>query len=431
MEALKFNYRGTCGISTDEILRESKRLEKVLSFANEATKTGYATDFASINVPSDKTFLEGSKKLAERFKDVKLIVVVGIGGSNLGTVAVQQAIQGKITSSKTKILYADTVDSDYIANIITVMERELKAGNEIVLNCITKSGTTVETIANFLILLNVLKKYKRDYNEYVVVTTDKHSKFYFVAKKEEFHILELPVKVGGRYSAFTHVGLFPLALIGVSVNRLIEGAKSIKRVCLSTNILKNPAALSALIMFLQYRRGKNIANLFLFSNELEGVGKWYRQLMGESIGKERDFLGRLINAGLTPTIAIGSTDLHSMVQLYLGGPNDKITTFITLKNVKNKLAVPKHKDYMHLARVQGKNLSFIMNAISGGAKKAYLNKHLPYMDIELTERSEYCIGQIMQMKMFEMIYLGYLLNVNPFDQPNVEEYKEETRKLLK
>jgi len=120
-----------------------------------------------------------------------------------------------------------------------------------------------------------------------------------------------------------------------------------------------------------------------------------------------------------------------MAQLYLGGPNDKITTFVSLLNTKKKLVVPRSKDYKHLTKVQGKNMHTIMTAIFGGTKKAYLKKHLPYMEIDLYERSEYCIGQLLQMKMFEMIYLGYLLNVNPFDQPNVEEYKEETRKLLK
>ena len=430
-ESLKFSYKGTCSISTDEITKESIRLEKVINFANEATKTGYATDFASINAPFDKSFITESEKLANKFDNVTLVVLIGIGGSNLGTMAVQQAVQGKSTKSKAKIVYADNVDSDHISNIISIMEKELKAGNNVIINCITKSGTTTETIANFLILVSILKKHKKNYKNFIVVTTDKHSKLYFVAKKEEFHILEIPPKIGGRYSVLTHVGLFPLALIGLDIKKLVEGAKSMRNTCLKKEVLKNPAAISALVNFLHYRRGKSITNTFIFSNNLENIGKWYRQLLAESIGKERDFLGRLVNSGFTPIVSIGSVDNHSMVQLYLAGPNDKITTFINIKTPKNKLIVPRLQDYSHLAKVQGKTLNFIMNAIIDGTKKAYLNKHLPYMEIELSEKTEYCIGQLLQMKMLEIIYLGYLMNVNPFDQPNVEEYKEETRKLLK
>ena len=136
METLKFNYKGTCGIDSNELFKESVRLNRIFTVINEATKTAYATDFASVNVPMDRNYIENSEKLANKFKDVSLLVLVGIGGSNLGTMALQEALK---LMPKIKILYADTVDTDYLANIIALMENELKAKKNVVINCVTKS----------------------------------------------------------------------------------------------------------------------------------------------------------------------------------------------------------------------------------------------------------------------------------------------------
>ena len=151
----------------------------------------------------------------------------------------------------------------------------------------------------------------------------------------------------------------------------------------------------------------------------------------ESIGKEKDSLGRLVNAGMTPIVSIGTTDLHSMMQLYLAGPNDKITTFINVKQT-NKLKIHRLKEFGSLLNgLNGRDLDYLMNIILNGVKKTYNERLLPYMEISLANKSEYCIGQLLQLKMMEVVYLAYLLNVNPFDQPNIEEYKEKVRKLLK
>ena len=425
--SLQFKYEKTCLINKSELSKELYKLDKVINLMNEVTKTKYQTDFAFLNLLNETRFLDESLVLARYFKSASLLVVIGIGGSNLGAMAAYQAI----AKNKIKILFADTVDSDNIQKIINEMTKCLKEEKEVVINCITKSGTTLETISNFAILLEILKKIRKDYKKYVVVTTNKNSKLWDIAKKENFHILEIPEKVGGRYSVLSNIGLFPLAMAGVDIKKLIEGAKAIKIHCLNKNVLRNPAALSALIMFLHYRRGKSIVNTFLFNNELEYFGKWYRQLLAESIGKEKDSLGRLVNAGMTPIVSIGTTDLHSMMQLYLAGPNDKITTFINVKQT-NKLKIHRLKEFGSLLNgLNGRDLDYLMNIILNGVKKTYNERLLPYMEISLANKSEYCIGQLLQLKMMEVVYLAYLLNVNPFDQPNIEEYKEKVRKLLK
>ena len=153
--------------------------------------------------------------------------------------------------------------------------------------------------------------------------------------------------------------------------------------------------------------------------------------MGESIGKEHDREGEVVHTGLTPTVSIGSTDLHSVGQLYLGGPRDKITTFIYSTDAEEKVRVPKKRSFPSVVEmINGKSTHDIMGAILEGAKIAYNKNELPFMEIELEGITPYELGAFMQFKMIEMMYLGILLNVNPFDQPNVESYKVETKQLL-
>jgi glucose-6-phosphate isomerase len=264
-----------------------------------------------------------------------------------------------------------------------------------------------------------------------VVTTDKDSKFWNFAQQKEFNVLEIPKKVGGRFSVFSSVGLFPLGMLGINIEQLINGAQLMKEKCLSHDLNHNPAALSASLIYQHKVNGKHIHDLFLFSTDLESIGKWYRQLMGESIGKEFNNKQNQVFEGITPTVSIGSIDLHSMAQLYLGGPYDKFTTFVRVKSRKEKITIPNNVDYSRLVTgIQGKSLHNIMDAILLGVQRAFQKGKRPFVEIVLPNKSEFYVGQLLQMKMMEMMYLGYLLDVNPFDQPNVESYKIETKKIL-
>jgi glucose-6-phosphate isomerase len=153
--------------------------------------------------------------------------------------------------------------------------------------------------------------------------------------------------------------------------------------------------------------------------------------MSESIGKEYDRVGNQIFTGITPTVSIGSVDLHSMAQLYLAGPYDKFTSFINIESNKNNTIIPDFDDYSKLIEIiQGKSLNEIMNAILKGVQTSFIKGKRPFMHIILPDKSEFSIGQLLQMKMMEMMYLGFLMGVNPFDQPNVVAYKNETKKIL-
>lgn len=436
MKQIVFSYEEIALISNKELVNTAKKLQKEIENMKRAASLNYEDDRASINLLHDKKIPEKVEVLIKEklTLDPNYLIVAGIGGSNLGTIAVQEAVLGKLynqLSPRIKILYADTVDSDLISNITKIIEPVLNGGGNVIIDGVSKSGGTTETIANFEILVNLLMDYQKNYEKYVVVTTDKDSKFWNLALEKGFDVLEIPKKVGGRYSVFSPVGLFPLGLMGINIDQLLKGAAAMRDRCLNDKLQENPAAISATLLYLNYKKGKNISDLFLFSNDLESIGKWYRQLMGESIGKEFNKYGKKVFNGITPTVSIGSTDLHSMAQLYLGGPYDKFTTFVRVQKNNSNIRTPNLKEYSTLVdRIVQKPLPEIMDAILEGVQIAFKKGKRPFTEIILPDKSEYSIGQFLQFKMMEMMYLGSLLNIDPFDQPNVEMYKNETKKIL-
>ncbi len=435
MKDIEFSFEHAM-IPQQRILETAERLRPMIRNMANAISEGYESDLASLYLPDDRLMLGKVRQVIGENLQLKpaYLIVIGIGGSNLGTIAVQEAMLGKLynqLTASTKVLYADTVDSDSINNIITLIKPVLEKGGNIILNVISKSGTTTETIANAEVLIDLLRRHKKDYKKCITVTSDKDSELWNIAVKEGFKVLEIPKKVGGRYSVFSPVGLFPLGLLGIDIERLLDGARAMRDTCLNVNVEENPAAICATLQYLNYKSGRNICDLFLFANDLESLGKWFRQLMAESIGKESNTKGEKVNVGMTPTVSIGSTDLHSMAQLYLGGPYDKFTTFVGIKNSRSSLQVPTVEGYSDLVpEIHCKSLMDIMDATLEGTKAAFRSGKRPYIEINLPDKSEYSVGQFLQFNMMEIIYLGKLLNVNPFDQPNVESYKKETRKIM-
>ncbi len=398
-------------------------LKKLVPEMEKLSSANYQDERGCINLPIDEGNLRiANAAIALKVKlNPKLIIVVGIGGSNLGTVAVQEAILGRQWNmhNEPRIMYADTVDPDSLQVIIDEMQDVLRQGQQVILSVVSKSGTTTESIANFEILLNVLKKHRKDANKYVVVTTDRDSRLWELGVKNGFSLLEVPKKVAGRYSVFSAVGLFPLGMLGINLKELLEGAVEMRRKCLSA---QGPAAISAALIYLHNKAGRNIYDNFLFATDLESLGKWCRQLLAESLGKDEK--------GITPTVSIGSTDLHSIAQLYLDGPRDKLTNFV-ITHFDNTIKVPYYPEYDALVPdLQKKELNHIMHAITRGTKKAFAKEKRPYTETRLDGKNERAIGAFMEMKMIEVILLAKLLNVNPFDQPAVELYKKETRRIL-
>ncbi len=398
--------------------------------------SGGQTAYAFADLGSDKELHKQVSALADEKKALHpcMLIVVGIGGSNLGTMAVQQALFGRLyndLSPSLQIYYADTVDTDYLHSILTVAEEHLKQGKRILVNVVSKSGKTTETIVNFELFLHLLKKYHpNDYADSIVVTTDKDSLLWQMAQQAGWNKLTVPTSVGGRYSVLSPVGLFPLAMLDIDIKELLEGAAYSATQCVKKD-RANPAAASAAWHYALCKKGYAVSNLFLFSNELRGLGKWWRQLMAESLGKAIKRDGTPNKDALLPIMSLGTTDLHSMGQLYLANIMPIMTTFITFDQERFDYTVPDYPPFDQLvANIQGACVADIMKTVVQGVKKAYKQEGLPYRTITLPEKSAYYIGQFLQQSMFEVVYIGYLLGVNPFDQPAVELYKQKTRELL-
>ncbi|MCR4263580.1 MAG: hypothetical protein NUV98_02570, partial [Candidatus Roizmanbacteria bacterium] len=279
------------------------------------------------------------------------------------------------------------------------------------------------TIINLELLLTMLP----DAPSRLIITTDEGSKLHQITQSKLLPLLTIPKNVGGRFSVFSNVGLFPLSVMGVDAKKLLAGAFDAREKSISDEIPRNPAALSAIILYLHAQKGRVINDNFFFNAEMESVGKWYRQLMGESVGKG--------TKGILPTVSVGSTDLHSMVQMYLGGPKNMYTTFYwsTENSYRKKPepSVPESPVFTGLVSdIHRKKASDVLGIILKGTQQAYKKNGLPYTEIVLDDISEFSLGKLMQFKMMEIMYLGYLFGINTFDQPNVEDYKEETRRIL-
>jgi len=427
MKEITFSTEHT-GIQLQELAPLQERLADEIGRISTAWGSGYDSEYASLTLPSDQDLISRVSRLAEDKKalDPAMVIVIGIGGSNLGTMALLQALG----IGEGVAYFADTVDTPYISRIYEKAAQLLKQGREVLVVVISKSGSTTETIANAQLFVSLLKKQRTDYHNYMVIISDDHSPLLQVAHEHNFSLLAIPKHVGGRYSVFSAVGLFPLAVLGVDIVALREGAQSMKESCTASELADNPAALSAATLYHLYQKDFRIHDTFVLGHALFGVAQWYRQLMAESIGKEENKQGQKVHVGITPTTSIGSVDLHSVAQLYLAGPNIQSTTFITVKNQQD-IAVPSDTAFDTLVpMIQDRTFNTIMDAIVKGVQKAYIHANRPFMTIELPEISAYHCGQLLQMKMVEIMYLGFLFDIDPFNQPQVEWYKKETRKIL-
>ncbi|MBN1549360.1 hypothetical protein JW872_01730 [Candidatus Babeliales bacterium] len=435
MKTIRCSYRVSSCLKEEDFSATARCLQQERDrIGSTYQQMRYDDDRASVVVIQDKRILRDVQRVIAEKKclEPRAMIVIGIGGSNLGTLAVHQALHGALYNERhpaMQVYFADTVDSDSLSCQIAIVQEILAVGDNVLLNVVTKSGATTETIACFELFLGVLKEYRpKNYHEYIVVTSDADSQLAQFAYQEQMTVLDIPEKIGGRYSVFTAVGLFPLGMLGVDLEELLAGARAGLQTCVQESLDDNPALASAVVKYLVSKHGVVISDFFTFSKDLAGIGLWYRQLMGESLGKTRDN-GTVV--GMTPTVSIGSIDLHSVGQLYLGGPKDKITTFLAVAHNKTKLEVPTIPDLDRcVSNIQGVSVSFLMEAIISGVQTAYTKHHRPCMSLMLPEKTEYWIGYLMQMYMVEMMFLGVLFEVNPFDQPHVELYKKETRILL-
>ncbi len=417
---------------TDDTIQEIRREIGVI---RESMKQPYETPYAGLFAAQDIESLKIIKQHADEMRARKptLFLLIGIGGSNMGTLAIINDILGSLhndTEPPLRFFCADTIDNDELSALLWIVEQELKLGGTIVVCIVTKSGTTAETLINGALFIDLLRKYKRNYNDFVVLITDKQSPLWIMGEANQYRLLEIPKLAGGRYSVFTAVGIFPLLVMGIDTEELCSGATTMFEACLNEDLEQNEAARSACALYSHYYNGYVIHDIFVFSPEYRNLGNWYKQLIGESLGKKYDLAGAIIEIGITPTVSVGTIDLHSVAQLYLGGPRNKITTFVVNAHESETVVTPDNEFSALIPGIAGRPISFIKEAIFKGVEAAYAQEKRPHMVVTLEGNKNFALGQFMMMKMVETIFLGRLFDINPFDQPAVELYKDETRKIL-
>lgn len=386
----------------------------------------YSAPEASLCLPSDQKILTEVIDLVKKKKTatLKYVIVIGIGGSNLGSKAIYDALYGSLDQfsqgSHSRMIFLDTIDPKTNNAFIQFIDSHIKSADEFVISIISKSGTSTESIANAEILLGHIKHTFPNWKDRCVMITDHNSLMWEEGARLGIDVLGIPKQVGGRYSVLSAVGLFPLAMAGIDIQSLLQGAKQMRELCTSDSA-ENYAASSSIFQYLSWKKGVTIHNSFYFHPELESLGKWYRQLMGESIGKDQK--------GITPMVSIGSVDHHSMVQLYWGGAADKTTEIVYSKKLIECI-VPREPLFPSLSSTQGKNTFEIMSAIQKGTSLTYEKLGLPYFEVVFEDINCFELGSYMQYKMLEIMYLAKLFEINAFDQPQVELYKIETKKIL-
>ncbi len=357
------------------------------------------------------------KFFQKEFKYIKHLLLIGIGGSSLGVEAVHRVLDKGVV----KLTVLDTIAVNEIDAAIAELSKYKKV-SEFAICVVSKSGSTTETSVNAAVVLDALaKKFGEALYKQTIFIGSKGTEFFKYGKKRSVHVVPLPEIIGGRYSVGTLVGLLPLALLQHDVDSFIEGFLEAHDEEIEEAVATGAARISLYIQ-------KNYAhyNFFAFEKRLDTLGKWYRQLFAESIGKAKDSAGKSFTKGLLPTIST-PVELHSIGQLYLSAFKGVYTDFVTFDDETTDAKIPKQGLAKQFARFTAQEVT---TAIYGGVVGAYHEKQLPHRTVIFEDEHAYELGLFMAMRMRETMYVAELLNLNAFDQPNVEDYKKKTKAIL-
>ena len=364
------------------------------------------------------------------------ILVLGIGGSALGGIAVTEALLKPFWNLLTpeqrdnypRIFFLDNIDPDTINGLLQILDLK-----KTLVNVITKSGSTAETMSQFMIVKNILEQeLGAEYRNNVVATTDKKTGILRqIAEQEGYKTFVVPDDVGGRFSVFSAVGLLPFAMLGLDIDAMLSGIKDMDLALKNTNINENIAAQNALIHYLMdTQKGKNLSVMMPYSSRLKYVSDWYVQLWAESLGKNKDNNGNDVNIGPTPIKALGTTDQHSQIQLYNEGPNDKVINFIRVKEFDTTLEIPRIFEYTGIGYLGGKTINQLINAEADSTRVALSDYSRPTITITLDKVDAYNVAQLLYMLEVQTAIAGELYNINTFNQPGVEQAKNYTYALM-
>ena len=346
-----------------------------------------------------------SSKTIKKFSKYKNIIIFGMGGSILGSKCIYSFFKSKI---KKKIFFFDNLDPDLHAQC-----RKIKDIKNTCFIVISKSGNTLETITNLSIVFsNSLIR-----NKLIIITEIKDSALSFIADKFGAEVIEHNNFISGRYSVLSEVGMLPAKLMNLKIERFQNIKKFLNNKFFVSSLLKNVASIYTL-----YNQGFNNSVILNYDSKLNDLGLWYQQLVGESLSKNGE--------GITPILSTAPRDHHSMMQLYLDGPKDKIYTFFSSAKQKRKYRVSKNFIPNNMNFLKNKDLSLVLSAQRKATINIFKKNKISFREFIFNQNSEEELGQIFTFFVLETILLGNLLNINVFNQPAVEQVKIKTQELL-
>ena len=368
---------------------------------------------------------------------IDTFVVLGIGGSALGPMAVQQALNhpyyNELPPDSRKgyprLYVVDNVDPERLVYLFDILNLE-----KTLFNVISKSGSTSETMSQFMIIKELLenKLGKEKAKNQIVCTTDKEKgNLVTIAQTEGYKTFTIPSGVGGRFSELTPVGLLPAAFCGIDIRGLLEGAAQMEEVCNNPDFTKNPAYMYAILNYIGMQQGKNISVMMPYADSLKFMSDWYAQLWAESLGKKYDIHGNVVNVGQTPVKALGATDQHSQVQLYTEGPFDKIVVLMGVEEYRETIEIPKiYGDMPSLGFLGGVTHNQLIQTEQVATEYALTVAGKPNMTITLPKVTPNSVGFLLHFFEIATAFAGELLEIDAFDQPGVEEGKNATYALF-
>ncbi len=432
MSSIKFDYSGALSfVNQHEIDYMAEYIKSAHDMLHNGTGAG--NDFLGwIDLPVnyDKEEFSRIKKAAEKIRnDSDVLIVIGIGGSYLGARAAVEMLQHSFYNALDKdkrkgpaVFFAgNSISSTYMAELLEVID-----GKDISVNVISKSGTTTEPAVAFRIFKELLEnKYgKEGAKGRIYATTDKvKGALKTLADTEGYETFVVPDDVGGRYSVLTAVGLLPIAAAGIDIDEMMKGAADAREKYSVKDVAKNECYQYAAVRNALYNKGKNVEMMVNFEPALHYFGEWWKQLYGESEGKD--------NKGIFPAAADFSSDLHSMGQYIQQGRRVLFETAIIVEEPKKDITIDKTEDNLDgLNFLSGKTIDFVNSMAAKGVALAHIDGGVPNLKLTVQKLDAYNFGQMVYFFEKACGVSGYLLGVNPFDQPGVESYKKNMFALL-
>ena len=420
-------YVGEHGIPRAEMEKMAGAMRDAYAMV-EANRGKGMQGWMTLPYDQDEVLSAIEKTAARVREEFDAFVVLGIGGSALGPAAVHQALRHlhynelpKEKRGAPRLYIEDNIDPERMAALLDVIDLEKTC-----FNVITKSGGTAETMSQYLIVLDLLKKaVGDDYRRHIIVTTSKEKGFLTkIARQEGYETFYIPDGVGGRFSELCPVGLVAAAVTGVDIRGLVAGAKAMDERCASDDAWKNPALFEAGLMYAAMGKGMNMSVMMPYADSLKLISDWYAQLWAESLGKNLTLDGKPCHVGQTPIKAVGVTDQHSQLQLYTEGPFDKVITFLKVEAFRAETPIPHGcDDVPTIAFLGGKSHNQLIEAERQGTEYAIYRSGHVSQTITLPSVNAETIGQLLYFLELVTAYTGALLNIDAFNQPGVEESK--------